>query len=77
MSRGILTVISFCSLLSVAFRCDEPSVRRSEEVTAEEILYHVKFLASDELEGRRAGTKGAERAAKYVANEFGQVGLKS
>lgn len=76
MSRRILTVVSLCGLLSVAFRCDEPSVPRSEKITAEEILNHVKILSSDELEGRRAGTNGAERAANYVANEFGQVGLK-
>ena len=37
---------------------------------------HVKHLASDALEGRRTGTKGATEAARYIAAEFGRLGLK-
>ena len=36
----------------------------------------VKYLASDTLEGRRTGTKGATEAATYIAKEFGRLGLK-
>ena len=37
---------------------------------------HVKHLASEALEGRRTGTKGATEAARYIAAEFKRVGLK-
>ena len=37
---------------------------------------HVKHLASEALEGRRTGTKGATEAASYIAAEFKRVGLK-
>lgn len=37
---------------------------------------HVDFLASDELEGRNAGTRGHEVAARYVATRFEAMGLK-
>lgn len=37
---------------------------------------HVKHLASEQLEGRRTGTKGATEAASYIAAEFKRVGLK-
>ena len=37
---------------------------------------HVKHLASEALEGRRTGTKGATEAASYMAAEFKKVGLK-
>ena len=36
----------------------------------------VKYLASDALEGRRTGTKGATEAAAYIAKEFRRLGLK-
>lgn len=39
-------------------------------------LEHVRFLASDELEGRGNGTKGLERAAEYIARQFADMGLQ-
>jgi di/tripeptidase len=37
----------------------------------------VKFLSSDELEGRGVGTKGLDLAAKYLAEGFAKLGLKT
>ncbi len=34
-----------------------------------------KYLSSDELEGRRTFSKGIEKAADFIANEFKQTGL--
>lgn len=36
----------------------------------------VKYLASDKLEGRLTGSKGATEAARYIATQFKKVGLK-
>lgn len=36
----------------------------------------VRFLASDELEGRGVGTPGLERAADYIGAEFRKAGLQ-
>ena len=36
----------------------------------------VKYLASDALEGRLTGSKGATEAAHYIAKEFSRLGLK-
>lgn len=49
---------------------------RSPEVTAAELFQHVKYLASDKLEGRKAGSEGARLAARYIADEFKSYGLK-
>ena len=46
------------------------------EITSQDIINHVKFLASDDLEGRRAGTKGARKAARYITRRFRSLGLK-
>jgi Zn-dependent M28 family amino/carboxypeptidase len=37
---------------------------------------HLEFLADDALEGRRPGTRGGELAAKYIAAQFGRLGLQ-
>lgn len=46
------------------------------EVTPQEIHHHIKYLASDELQGRRAGTEYADKAAAYIAEEFRRYGLQ-
>ena len=39
-------------------------------------LEHVKFLASDDLEGRGNGGRGLESAAEYIAARFREAGLE-
>lgn len=45
-------------------------------ITAEEIRAHVDFLASDLLEGRDSGHRGAELAALYVEAQLAARGFK-
>ncbi len=48
----------------------------SEEVTADELREHVRYLASDALQGRRPGTPGGETAAEYIRDQFRTAGLR-
>src|SRR5260370_2749322 len=43
---------------------------------AEKSRAHVKFLASDLLEGRGTGQRGGDIAAEYIATQFELYGLK-
>jgi hypothetical protein len=43
---------------------------------AQSYLDHVKYLASDELKGRGAGTPGLDMAAEYIARQFKAAGLE-
>src|SRR5437588_5482255 len=45
-----------------------PSVDRLQQI--------IGYLASDALDGRRTGTKGANDAANYIAGEFSRLGLR-
>jgi len=54
-----------------------PSGQGNPAITAQEIFDHVKYLASDKLQGRRAGTEGADRAARYISQEFERYGLQA
>jgi hypothetical protein len=44
-------------------------------VTAADLRTHVRYLASDELEGRRSGEPGNAAAAEYIADHFRRAGL--
>ena len=46
------------------------------EITRNEVEAHVRFLASDELMGRRTGEEGNNIAARYIASYFEAYGLK-
>ncbi len=46
------------------------------DIDPQRYLEHVKYLASPELEGRGAGTRGLELAARYIADRFREFGLK-
>ena len=41
-----------------------------------EVEGHTRFLASDELQGRRTGEPGNRTAARYIAEQFRMLGLK-
>src|SRR5262245_27296046 len=46
------------------------------EFSAERLRAHVTFLADDLLEGREAGTRGHEIAARYIASQFALLGVR-
>lgn len=50
---------------------------RTPLLTQEELTLDVQTLASDDMAGRRAGTPGAERAARYVVRQFQEAGLEA
>src|SRR5216684_6300940 len=46
------------------------------QVDKEKIREHVKYLSSDELEGRGTGQRGGDMAADYIGKQFASYGLK-
>src|SRR5712675_641305 len=48
----------------------------ASDIDPEKIRAHVKFLASDLLEGRGTGQRGGDIAAEYIATQFELYGLK-
>jgi hypothetical protein len=43
---------------------------KSDKIITENIQTHIQYLASDKLEGRRAGTPGEALAMEYISNMF-------
>jgi len=46
------------------------------QIDREKIRAHVKYLSSDELEGRGTGQRGGDMAADYIGKQFASYGLK-
>ena len=49
----------------------------AQEIDRDQVKKHLCTLASDEMEGRRTGTEGIEKAAQYIEGEFKRIGLKT
>jgi hypothetical protein len=77
--RRILLAVAVLALAAESQPSPLPAAENAAEARAtEERLYEaVKFLASDELEGRGVGTKGLDRAADFIAEQFAALGLKT
>src|SRR5215203_542710 len=69
MKRGYVLLI-VASICAVSLRADP------RRIDPKAYLEHVKFLASDDLEGRGNGSRGLERAADYIASKFREAGLE-
>ncbi len=54
-----------------------PAQPKAASITEADLKAHVGYLASDELEGRETGTSGAEKAARYIAEQLKQAGIES
>lgn len=77
-ARFIVFFVVFCGLLIWEVSV-QPSSKLPDDATsaigAEKIRAHVKFLASDLLEGRGTGQRGGDIAAEYIATQFELYGL--
>lgn len=54
----------------------EPEAAVENAISEEEIGRVLKYLSSDELEGRQTGTPGIEKAAVFIENYFEEYGIK-
>jgi hypothetical protein len=70
-----LLLAGFAALSLSASSLAQPAAPAAGEFSAEAFRAHVTFLADDLLEGREAGTRGYDIAARYVASQFAALGL--
>jgi aminopeptidase N len=62
--------------VSASLPPEQPLARLAPLFSPERMLKHIRYLASEELEGRGLGSKGLEKAAHYIALAFKDAGLK-
>jgi len=71
----ILCAIIFCSVF-ITFKSKHVNFPE-DELALSEVESHLRFIASDELMGRKPGTYGADIAARYIAEQFRAAGLQA
>jgi hypothetical protein len=77
MRNASLLFIGLCYFI-LAGCSTEPRLNpdSTEAITTEDIMYHINYLASDELQGRKAGSEGEQQAGQYIASAFKRFGLE-
>jgi hypothetical protein len=77
----LLAVLAFCFICAVVVADEESSVKVEpgavDTITERELLAHINFLASEELEGRETGTNSLKVASKYIEAEFAKSSLST
>ncbi len=80
-------LLTFVALISILFSCntnqkssttDNPNKENSALntiINSETVGKHITKLSADDMEGRKSGTKGIEKAAQYIENEYKRIGL--
>ena len=71
MKKSISFILSLTLVLGISAKAQVQTIVINKAET-ERIE---KYLSSDELEGRKTFSKGIEKAAAFIANEFDQAGL--
>lgn len=76
---SLLGLLYLCSIFfgyGQELKSIETSGKEEFSFNTDSLLYHIKTLSSDALEGRRTGTKGAEKAQDYIIERFEKSNIK-
>lgn len=79
MKKKLPVVFGMLLVFSISFRVamyPAPKEAKHAKIDPDKIRAHVKYLASDKLEGRGTGQKGGDLAAEYIAAQFKSYGLQ-
>lgn len=64
------------AVLTISASAQDPISTYSQTIQMSDLEKHLRYIASDELEGRDTGSEGAKKAAEYIAKHFETLGLK-
>ncbi len=74
---NLSTASIFLSLVCIlSLHAQKVPVYPEFSISSSTLEQHLRFLASDELRGRRTGTEGSAAAARYIAEQFRMYGVK-
>src|SRR5215470_18558117 len=78
MKKKVVRILAMglAPALAVGIANSRAAREKRVKIDPEKIRSHVKYLASDALEGRGTGQKGGDTAAEYIAAQFKSYGLQ-
>jgi Zn-dependent M28 family amino/carboxypeptidase len=71
----LLTTLVLVCAIATGTRADAQADRGVSRITSQEIDAHLRFLASDLLEGRAPATRGGDLTEQYIASELESFGV--
>jgi peptidase M28-like protein/PDZ domain-containing protein len=74
MKMRFLPGFLFLVLINLAVSAQK--IKKADQPILSNLKSHIEYLASDKLEGRRAGTAGELLAMNYIADQFKLMGLQ-
>ena len=77
--RFAVSTLSLCALsawLAGCARQPSPPDAALKEISGENLMNHIRTLASDQFEGRAPGSRGEELTVQYLEKQFREFGLK-
>jgi hypothetical protein len=78
--NSIRAVLLFASLFLIQFsfaqKKKSPKLSKADQALVTNLQSHISYLASDKLEGRRAGTSGEKLAGEYISQKLQEAGLQ-
>lgn len=75
MLQAIICGIAICLCCSSVVVAQDAG-KTSRDAALKRVTYDIKYLASDELGGRKPGTEGIEKAAQHIEDVYKKIGLK-
>ena len=72
MASNVLRGIAIMSALPILVHAQQST----PQITSEELKTHVRYLASDQLEGRGSGSAGNTAAAAYIIDRLREYGIR-
>ncbi len=76
-SRGMLALTTLLlSAMMAGAGPDSALDKALDGIKPEQVLAHIKILASDEFEGRGPGSAGEQKTIAYLTGQFREMGLK-
>ena len=78
MKKHILLFALSLGLFSMSCKSSKKASSETQEarIDTTTVRTHLYTLAADDMEGRKTGTPGIEKAAQYIEGEFKKIGLK-
>ena len=71
MRRIVFLLVAMSPFLVVA-----QHLKRADKILIQNLQNHIQLLASDELEGRRAGSVGEQKAVDYIIAQYQNSGIQ-
>lgn len=76
ITHSFALVILAYALISCEDLAEPQVADPTENMTHDQLMEHVEYLADDELRGREPGTEGEDMAIDYIINQFEEIGIE-